>query len=185
MAQLLERGALLLSLPAVWALTPHLGHVLALKPPVSHIFGFSFCYYHIKYLLWKMLKIKYDINQQYLKTVDLHFVKSEWFSLTWSCGSRQRDTTLSGWKFKLNNLAAKGLREIYCFSPLNVGTLSRCLYLWAKHCTTTWFTWLRCKWVPDRTEISICTPSAIRRNGCRTLRWVEMAHEWTCPVTRG
>ena len=23
-----------------------------------------------------MLKIKYDINQQYLKTVDLHFVKS-------------------------------------------------------------------------------------------------------------
>ena len=28
-----------------------------------------------------MLKIKCDINQQYLKTVDLHFVKSELFSL--------------------------------------------------------------------------------------------------------
>ena len=28
-----------------------------------------------------MLKIKYDINQQYLKTVDLHFVKSKLFSL--------------------------------------------------------------------------------------------------------
>ena len=58
-----------------------------------------------------MLKIKCDINQQYLKTVDLHFVKSEYFSLTWSCGSRQRDTTSSGWKFRLNYLAVKGLRE--------------------------------------------------------------------------
>ena len=29
-----------------------------------------------------MLKIKCDINQQDLKTVDLHFVKTEQFSLT-------------------------------------------------------------------------------------------------------
>ena len=55
-----------------------------------------------------MLKIKCDINQQYLKTVDLHFVKSELFSLTWSCGTRQRNTTSSGWKFRLNNLAVRG-----------------------------------------------------------------------------
>ena len=34
-------------------------------------------YYHIKYHLLNVLKIKCDINQQYLKTVDLHFVKSE------------------------------------------------------------------------------------------------------------
>ena len=27
-----------------------------------------------------MLKIKCDINQQYLKTVDLHFVKSEYIA---------------------------------------------------------------------------------------------------------
>ena len=32
---------------------------------------------HIKYHLLNMLKIKCDINQQYLKTVDLHFVKYE------------------------------------------------------------------------------------------------------------
>ena len=56
-----------------------------------------------------MFKIKCDINQQDLKIVDLNFVKSEEFSLTWSCGSRQRDTTSSGWKFILNNLAVKGL----------------------------------------------------------------------------
>ena len=59
-----------------------------------------------------MLKIKSYINQQDLKFVDLHFVKSEQFSLTWSCGSRQRDTTSIEWKFQLNNLAAKGLNEI-------------------------------------------------------------------------
>ena len=43
------------------------------------------------------------------ETVDRHFVKSEIFSLTWSCGSRQRDTTSSGWKFRLNNLVVEGL----------------------------------------------------------------------------
>ena len=32
-------------------------------------------YEHIKYHLLNMLKIKCDINLQYLKTVDLHFVK--------------------------------------------------------------------------------------------------------------
>ena len=36
-------------------------------------------YYHIMYHLLNMLKVKCDINQQYLKTVELHFVK---FSLT-------------------------------------------------------------------------------------------------------
>ena len=61
-----------------------------------------------------MVKIKCDINQQYLKTVDLHFIKSEYFSLTWSCGSRQRDTTSGRWKFRLNNLAVKGLNIKIC-----------------------------------------------------------------------
>ena len=58
-----------------------------------------FFYKRIKYHLLNMLKIKCDINQQ----------KFEKRWLTWSCGSRQRDTTLSGWKFRLNNLAVKGL----------------------------------------------------------------------------
>ena len=43
-----------------------------------------------------MLKIKCDINQQDLKRGNLHFVKSEIFSLTQSSESRQRDTTLGG-----------------------------------------------------------------------------------------
>ena len=43
---------------------------------VAYIRVFIF-YQHIKYHLLNMLMIKYDINQQYLKTVDLHFVKSE------------------------------------------------------------------------------------------------------------
>ena len=34
-------------------------------------------YYHIRHHLLNMLKIKCDIYQQYLKTVDLYFVKSE------------------------------------------------------------------------------------------------------------
>ena len=56
-----------------------------------------------------MLKMKRDINQEYIKIVDLHFVKPEFFSLTRSCESRQRDTASSGWKFQLNNLAFKEL----------------------------------------------------------------------------
>ena len=43
---------------------------------VAYIRVFIF-YLHVKYhVLLNMLKIKNDINQQYLKTVDLHFVKS-------------------------------------------------------------------------------------------------------------
>ena len=34
-------------------------------------------YKHIKYLLLNLLKIKCDINQQYMKTVERHFVKSK------------------------------------------------------------------------------------------------------------
>ena len=34
-------------------------------------------YWHIKYHISNMVNIKYDINQQDLKRVDLHFVKSE------------------------------------------------------------------------------------------------------------
>ena len=54
-----------------------------------------------------MLKIKRDINQQDLKIVTLHFDKSEYFSLTWSCGSRQRDATSSERKLILNNFAVE------------------------------------------------------------------------------
>ena len=36
-----------------------------------------FIFQHSKYHILNMLKIKCDISQQYLKTVDLHFVKSE------------------------------------------------------------------------------------------------------------
>ena len=43
---------------------------------VAYIGVFIF-YWHINYHLLNMLKIKYDINQQYMKTIDLHFVKSE------------------------------------------------------------------------------------------------------------
>ena len=34
-------------------------------------------YQHIKYHILNMLKMNYDINQQDLKRVNLHFVKSE------------------------------------------------------------------------------------------------------------
>ena len=43
------------------------------------VFIFS---WHNKYHVLNMLKIKCDINQQDLKRVDFHFVKSEEFSLT-------------------------------------------------------------------------------------------------------
>ena len=43
---------------------------------VAHNQVFIF-YQHIKYHLLNMLKITCDINQHYLKTVDLHFVESE------------------------------------------------------------------------------------------------------------
>ena len=51
-----------------------------------------------------MLNIKSDINQQDFKIVNLYFVESESFSPTWSCESRQRETTSNVWKFQLKYL---------------------------------------------------------------------------------
>ena len=62
-------------------------------------------------LTW--LRSKRDIKQQYFKIVDLYFVKCESFLPTLSFGSRQRDATLSGWKFQLNDLVLKGLKVLY------------------------------------------------------------------------
>ena len=50
---------------------------LTLKPPVSQIIGFSFLLAHWVPPFKYVTKIKCDINQQYLKTVDLHFGKYE------------------------------------------------------------------------------------------------------------
>ena len=65
---------------------------------------FFIFHWHFRYQLLNILKTKRAINQQDFKIVDLHFVQSEQFLLTWSCGSRERDTTLSEWKFQLNSL---------------------------------------------------------------------------------
>ena len=51
-------------------------HVNPLTAGAACIRVFIF-YYHIKYHLLNMLKIKCDIKQQDFKTVDLHFVKSK------------------------------------------------------------------------------------------------------------
>ena len=52
-----------------WSINP-------LTAGAAYIRVFVF-YQHIKYHILNMLKIKCDINQQYLKRVDLHFVKSK------------------------------------------------------------------------------------------------------------
>ena len=60
-------------LPAIGLLTFN-----CLTTSVAYIRVFIF-YWHIKHHLLNMVKIKYDINQQYLKTVYRHFVKSNNF----------------------------------------------------------------------------------------------------------
>ena len=75
---------------------------------MPHIYEFYFLLTH--YVpLFEHVKDKMWHQSAIVETSWPPFVKSEQFSLTWSCGSRQRDTTSSGWKFRLNNLAVKGL----------------------------------------------------------------------------
>ena len=65
-----------------WSISSHsvqwvtMRHFNPLTAGAAYIRVFIF-YQHIEYHILKMLKKKCDINQQYLKTVDLHFVKSE------------------------------------------------------------------------------------------------------------
>ena len=73
----------------------------------------------------------------------LNFVKYEEFSLTWSCESRQRDTTSSGLKFRLNNLAVKGLMRYnkhLHFHPIKVVTAAAIHnFKWVKSAQITKF----------------------------------------------
>ena len=39
----------------------------------------------------------------------LYVSSPQFCQMTWSCGSRQRDTTSNEWKFQLYNSAVKGL----------------------------------------------------------------------------
>ena len=43
----------------------------------ASIFVFDIFYWHITYQLLSLIKIKSDVNQQDLKFVDIHFVKSK------------------------------------------------------------------------------------------------------------
>ena len=52
-------------------------YINPLTAGAAYIRVFIFYQHIIKYQLLNKLKIKCDINQQYLKTVDFHFVKSE------------------------------------------------------------------------------------------------------------
>ena len=87
-------------------------HLLYFVEPINRRFIYIL-YCHFKSQILNMVKAKRDINQQNWKIVDLHFIKSELFSLTWSHGSRQRDMTSSEWKFQLQNLAVKVLGLLF------------------------------------------------------------------------
>ena len=57
-------------------LTSNVVSINPLTASAAYIRVFIF-YWHIRYHNLNMLKMKCDINQQDLKRVDLHFVKSE------------------------------------------------------------------------------------------------------------
>ena len=65
----------------------------------------------------------------------------------------------------------------HCFDVCVLGHMLRCLRPWARHFTPASFTWLRCKWVPDRTDMCTKVQCAEHAAGLYILRAVEMAHE--------
>ena len=62
--------------PIICLINLQANHVNLLAAGTAYIRVFIF-YQHIKYHLLNMFMIKCDITQHYLKTVNLHFVKSE------------------------------------------------------------------------------------------------------------
>ena len=138
-----------------------------------------------------MLKIKCDIDQQYLKTVDLYCVKSEQFSLPWSCGSRQLDTTSSGWKCRLNNLAVKLLMPfgaVCTIASAAMNRMSTIPRIWKyDKCTLQinleWFFWIIImkKWSTDcqilvihTVDTSLFTPKQSMHNPHNSSSTIEM-----------
>ena len=66
----------MIAVPPTSTYSANMEHVNPLTAGAAYIRVFIF-YTHIKYHILNILKIKCDINQQHLKRVDPHFVKSE------------------------------------------------------------------------------------------------------------
>ena len=59
--------------------------------------------------------------------------------------------------------------EKYMFLPFQWWDIVSMLCPWTRHFSLTYFTWFRCKWVPGRTDMTICAINSMGRNGCRTV----------------
>ena len=109
---------------------------------------------------------------------------------------KQLRLLMSGWALPMSlpvvqfwtPLGAEFQRNIIVFLPSQYLNFVSMLCRWARHFTLTCFTWLRCKWVPDRTEMAMyivryvqCAEMATRLHA---LHGAKMAHECTSPVTR-
>ena len=62
----------------------------------------------------RAVRVKYQGFQTFVLWLNKHV----WFSTTWSCGSRKRDTTLREWKYKYDNLSGIGLRLLLIWNIL-------------------------------------------------------------------
>ena len=118
-----------------------------------------------KNLPWKSWQKYISITTSFHNIINLHNHKERGHG---AMVRAWRSVDVAACRAVSNPACCRIFREISCFSPLNLGTLSRCP--WARHFTLKCFTWLRWKWVPGRTEMAMCTISSMRRNGCRTVR---------------
>ena len=153
---------------------------------------------------WKVSKIGLDfILPMHLKeiiilafssifTFDFHWMW--WFtqgsiSLKWLAWKRKRGTWCDGKSAVFcrcrclpcgfESRLVQDFQRNMMFLPSQYWDIVSMLCHWARHLTLKSCTWLRWKWVPGMTEMTMCMISSMRRNGCRTvdLSGVEMAHK--------
>ena len=148
---------------------------------MPHIFGFSFLlahwvppFKHGKDKMWHQSAIFENSWPQFCQ-----------ICIIFTCGSRQRDTTSSGWKFRLNNLEVKGLsvcgwcvlgsrwwHHLYVVQSQNVLTV----YFTSKQLLPFGFAWHIC--MRHRSLCaSVMTSSASLTLACSVF--VEAAACWT------
>ena len=72
-----------------------------------------------------------------------------------------------------------GLSDKYHISPLSILRHYFDVVSLAKHFTIILcFNWLRCKWVPGRTEMAMCATSSYGRNGCKCCIFKKRGLKW-------
>ena len=172
MTQWLERDALPMSLPAVQFWTP-LGGLGGLKETKLFL-----PHPRVKVSIVGSLRDR-EVACSASDRQGSNFESCVWRTVSSQSSHHPQEVLLAQFSLYVHKGGLKPDSFHFIWTPLGAGFSNKYIMFlpdivsvlcpWERHSTLTYFTWLRCKWVPGTTEMGMCTIGLMRRNDCKTV----------------